>query len=511
MNDTKGNLQPDHLTLQQVAIIIAIIIAAIMTGLYTRFLQTSLADLRGIWGLSVDEGTWVYTFAVAPQMLVAPVIPWLIIAFGVRKIMLPAALTFITATLITPFVSGFIPLIVIHFIIGAMLGCFITATILIITHYIPPKWWLIPFGLFAFRLGFAMNASVSIGALYVENDCWQWIYWQSAALMMIYIVIVYFCIPVSPQNKEMLKNIDVSGMVLFCVATTLLYIIADQGEHLGWFDSSMITVLSLAVVALLVGFIINEMIVPNPWIPYSRLKNRNIIIAILLICCFVFVFMGNIMLITQFLGIMHALKAFQSGQALLVVALLQLVLIPISIWVVKRTDSRLVYAFGITMMGLACYQGTFVTSDWVALDFVPMGLMFAIGNTFVFMAIMALCIGNFNPQYIASILAVVQIGRVLGPTMAGSALGVFIRSQKDFYSIFLKERLTLNNPIVANYLGTTGSTSSLNSLVNKEAYVLTFQDTFGLCFWISVIALILVMFMRPTPPSPLCPLNIEKK
>lgn len=64
-------------------------------------------------------------------------------------------------------------------------------------------------------------------------------------------------------------------------------------------------------------------------------------------------------------------RPLQNGLPLLLVALLQLLATPFCAFLVLKADTRLLCATGVLLMGLACYQGTFITADWVAADFSP--------------------------------------------------------------------------------------------------------------------------------------------
>ena len=55
---------------------------SILTAPDLRMVGIGLADLRGAFGLSSDEGSWLGT---APQVLVAPRVGWMIAVVGVRR------------------------------------------------------------------------------------------------------------------------------------------------------------------------------------------------------------------------------------------------------------------------------------------------------------------------------------------------------------------------------------------------------------------------------------------
>lgn len=505
MSKSPGTPGLDKINAKQAAIMLAVILASIMTGYYTRLVQTALPDLRGIWGLSVDEGAVLNTLVVAPQMLLAPIMPWLATVFGFRPIILPSAIAFIVLTLVTPFLTGYIPLLVAHALIGLLLGCFMTITVMIVFRNVPPSWWIILLGFYVFRLVLTINTGVSVSALYTEYLGWQWIYWQSAILMVFYLLIMYHSLPVGGLQLRMLVKADYSGMAMFCLGTTLIYVAFDQGEHLGWFDSGFIVACLGGGLLMMAQFCFHEKKAANPWASPTVMTGRNVMACFIIISIYGFLVTANAMLITQFLGTIQALKPLQTGKALVLIAISQVAIIPPAIYATKRIDPRLVCAFGFLMLALACHQGTLVTSDWAAWDFVPMGIFFALGLPFVFLAIMALTIANFDKDKNPSILAYIQIGRLVVPAMAGAIISVFLRWRKDTHNIFLGENLTYDNRYVTQFIDSAdGGLEALTSLIQTESFVLAFQDTFALCFWVAAAGLALLVFTKPSPPTPIC-------
>lgn len=510
MSNTYVQDRLPKLETKQLGILVAICLAATMTTFYTRLLAISLPDLRGIWGLSIDEGAILSTVATAPQLLIAPVIPWLLTVFGFRRILIPAATAFVLVSFIIPFVTGYVSLLLIHALLGLLLGCFVTATIMIVLQSLPTSWWIIAFAFFTFRVSLGTNTGVSLAAFYTEYLGWQWIYWQTSLIMLVYLLLFLFYMPSSTINKEMLKSIDLSGMVFFCLGITLLFIGMDQGERLNWLNSGVINVCVFGGSALLLTFCWNESVVKNPWASPKLFANRNIIVAVCMVAVYIFMLTANSMLIIQFLSTIQGLKPLQSGNALLYIALLQLLITPFCIYCIKRIDPRLTCAFGMVVLAMACYQGTLITVDWVAADFIPMNMLFAVGHPFVFLSILALCIANFEAHTASGLLAYVQTARILAPTAISALIGLFLRQQKDSHSLFLSQHLTGNSPIVNSFLESGNTLANLQSIVTSEASVLSFQDGFALCFWAAVVGLVMLAIMRPLKPTPLSPVNVNK-
>ena len=83
-------------------------------------------------------------------------------------------------------------------------------------------------------------------------------------------------------------------------------------------------------------------------------------------------------------------------------------------------------------------------------------------------------------------------------------------------SIFLLRRFDPRTVVVlgklGNYFASHGASiaqaralGTLAAVVQREANVLTYIDGFWLCFWLAILALLLVSLMTRAPPGPFTP------
>lgn len=380
-----------------------------MTTFHGRLLISSLPDLRGIWGLSYDEGSVISTVASASQLILAPILPFFLTALGLRRLLLPLSLGFVCVAFCIPFISGYENLLVAHALRGLLIGSFVTATIQIMLKHLPPPWWVVVLAFFTFRVSLGINSGVSLGAFYLEYMGWQWIYWQSGLIMFVYFVLLQRHLPPDTPIRELLHKPDYSGMAFYCLSAVLIYAGLDQGERLGWFDSGIITVFLAGGTVSFLLFLANEALVERPWAPPRLFADFNIIMSVGMVIIYIFILSANSLLITLFLDTVHDLRPLQSGLPLLLVALLQLLATPFCAFLVLKADTRLLCATGVLLMGLACYQGTFITADWVAADFFPMAILFAIGHPLVFLSLMAFCMACFTAKTAVGLLALFRL------------------------------------------------------------------------------------------------------
>ena len=479
-----------------------------MTTFHGRLLISSLPDLRGIWGLSYDKGSVISIVASASQLILAPILPFFLTALGLRRLLLPLSLGFVCVAFCIPFISGYENLLVAHALMGLLIGSFVTATIQIMLKHLPPPWWVVVLALFTFRVSLGINSGVSLGAFYLEYMGWQWIYWQSGLIMFVYFVLLQRHLPPDTPIRELLHKPDYSGMGFYCLSAVLIYAGLDQGERLGWFDSGIITVFLAGGIVSFLLFLANEALVERPWAPPRLFADFNIIMSVGMVIIYIFILSANSLLITLFLDTVHDLRPLQNGLPLLLVALLQLLATPFCAFLVLKADTRLLCATGVLLMGLACYQGTFITADWVAADFFPMAILFAIGHPLVFLSLMAFCMACFTAKTAVGLLAYIQVSRISTPIAGNALFLLLIRQRVDLYFSQTGSRLTGDAPAVARFLDSGGSLDQLGQQLQTDAFILGINDVFALCVCIALGTMLLLAFVKAMKPTPVSPVDL---
>lgn len=231
--------------------------------------------------------------------------------------------------------------------------------------------------------------------------------------------------------------------------------------------------------------------------------------CLLLTGTYCFIVTANSLLITQFLEMVHHLKPEQTGLALLPIPLLHLVFIPVAIILTRFLDGRLIFALGACCFAVGCWLGMFVTTDWAARDFLPIGILFALGHPLCFMGIMVLTLSNFEREKLVSILAFLHVFRVLFPSIATSIVLFVERIGRDAHALYIKQHLTANDPTTDHYLEIFhGKMAGMQSVVMMEASVRAFQDAFQVSFWVTICILVILLVMRPSKETPICPVGV---
>ncbi|MBS7542492.1 MFS transporter [Ancylobacter oerskovii] len=495
----------------------AVLLGCFIAGFHTRLFGIGLPDLRGAMGLDPDEGAWLSTVAMAPQMLVAPAIPWLVAVFGLRRMLIGPALVYAAVSLLIPLTRDYPTLLVLHALHGALLGAFVPAALMIIFRSLPMRFWTAGVAIYVLRAGFTLNAGVFLTGFYTQQLGWEWLYWQDVVLAPIMALLTWLGAPRVKVDRALLAKADWGGMILFGVGLTMVYVALDQGNRLDWLNSGVVVSLLVGGAVLFAGFLLNEAVVADPWASTRVLMSRNIALLLATSFCFTFVGTSNGLVLPNFLTVVRQLRPEQTGELLLLsVALPMVVLMPLALIVLKRVDARAVLMSGLASFALAAWLATGMTHDWAPGNFVAVALLQAFGQSFGFLALVLYGLANSDPAKATSFVAYIQIIRLLGTENGSSLLGTFVRVREQVHSNLIGLHLEAGDGAVAQALAGLSSMyashgaaaahgralGTLAAMVQREAYTLAHIDAFRLAFWVAIVGMVLVACMGRAKPGP---------
>ncbi len=75
-------------------VVMAVFTGAILSTLFVRMFSISLADLRGVFGLDVAQGSWLNVALNIAQLISMTLVPWFMVVYGAEKILISASFIF---------------------------------------------------------------------------------------------------------------------------------------------------------------------------------------------------------------------------------------------------------------------------------------------------------------------------------------------------------------------------------------------------------------------------------
>ncbi|UPG90326.1 MFS transporter [Luteibacter aegosomaticola] len=495
--------------------IVAVLLGAIATTLTSRLTSIGLADVRGAVSAGFDEGAWISTAFSAAQMFIGPLAIFLGRAFSPRRVLLVGCVVYGLAEFAIPFAPDLRGLVVLQVIAGLGSGTFIPLTASFILLGLPRKLW--PWGLAAYAMNIilGLNVASSLEGWYVEHARWDWIFWQNTVVAIPMFFLYWFGLRHIPIDKEYLRGGDFRGMFVGAIGFTLVFIALDQGDRLDWFNSTFVVgVLAAGLIAIGL-FLLHETTLPAPSVDFGLLVRRNVFFCILLITATRFLVTSSNTLVANFLIQVRGLRPLEVGNALLWVALPQLIIAPTVAWLLNRVDARFAIGLGFSIATAGFLLATGITSEWAEGDFKVALLLQAIGETLELTAVIYFFAHHIGPTDGITFGALIQTARLFGGELGTSLLISFTRKAEQYHSNLIGQHVQAGAPLTDARIGTyadavgaltqgAGSAEArgaglVAAAVRGQAYTLSILDGFLLASCIGTLAVLIVLCLREPP------------
>jgi DHA2 family multidrug resistance protein len=500
--------------------IAAVLMAAINSSLGAGLISAGLEDLRGVWGLGIDDAAYITTAFNASQMFMGPIAIILAARFGHRSVLIYGGLVYCLSSLFLPFMPPG-PLIYFFLVIGGLAsGTFYPLCLSFIGRNLPLS--LLPFGVAAYSMDVLASNHVvnSLEGFFLDYVSWKWIFWTPAVFTIPMCICVRKGIPKTPPD-QLLPDVSYGEMLYVSGGLTMLYIALDQGERLDWYNNGLINGLAIGGVILLFFAWLRRKIWPHPFIDFSYLKARNILILGLLLGAVRLIILRPVYLIPLFLETLQQYRPPEIGQLLLLSLGPYLVALPVFAYLMRRLHTRVVLTIGFFTMGVVNFHDAHALSTWNANNFVIGQAVGSVAGCVLLLGVMSGTVfeGRLTGAYRNCAGAYCQgvyfqICRLFYTEAAVSALRRLILYRQHYWQTKLVSGLSpgwqfqdrqqylaaalapqaagpLQRPEIAAGL--------ISGSVHREAFTLAMNDSFMSLALVSLICLIAVLMMTPIP------------
>jgi DHA2 family multidrug resistance protein len=502
--------------------ILAVIMGAGIATLAGRLLTLGLADLKGYFGIGVDEGAWIGTAFNAATMFIGPLTVYLGALLGARPLLLACSAVFAIVSACLPFAHGYSAVILLLVIAGLASGTFYPMTLTFALRNIPLRYLAITIALYATCVEGALNFAPSLYGFCRDHLSWAWMFWTSALATPVMAACVYYGIPPSPRARPSGPAPSFAGFLYASAGLALLFAALDQGQRLDWWRSGVFTALFATGTFFLLCAVIRRLWRPNPLVDLPFLRKWNTLVLGVALFGFRFCLLATALVIPQTLAV-RGLDAAQIGPAVLWTAIPELCLGVFAAHLLnKGLDSRVLMASGFAVMGSVCLMNASITSAWAAENYFRTELLLAVGQSFAFVGLVSSIIlqaffsGALSaPSRILTFSAFFHCTRLFAGQIGTTLMLRFIAEQEKLHSHLLGLHVqsgdwmtehavrSLTAGLAAKSHGAAEAAGRAVGVVAGEvrlqAYVLSFVDAFHLMAWMSVAMLILIATLRGFP------------
>jgi MFS transporter, DHA2 family, multidrug resistance protein len=488
-------------------------LGAFMAVLNIQIVNASLADIQGAIGAGIDDGGWISTSYLIAEIVVIPLSGWLAQVFSVRLYLLTNAVLFLVLSAACALAQDLPQMIALRAVQGFTGGVLIPMAFTLIITLLPKAKQPVGLALFALSATFAPAIGPTIGGYLTENWGWQYIFYVNLAPGALMVGMLYFSLEAKPMKLSLLREGDWPGIITMAIGLAALQTVLEEGNKDDWFGSPFIVRLSIIAAVSLTVFLWIELTAKKPLLNLRLLARRNFGFGILANFLLGVALYGSVYILPVYLSRIQGYNSEQIGIVLAWTGLPQLVLIPLVPRLMRRFDPRLVIGVGFALFAASNFMNIYMTADYATDQLFWPDVVRAIGQALVMAPLSAVATAGIEPENAGSASGLFNMMRNLGGAVGIAVLQTFVTKREQFHSNVLMqsvstfeqatrsrmEQLTqyfMNHGVIDHDDAMHRAYVAIGHIVQKQAFIQAFSDTFYLLGAALIVALIATLLLN---------------
>jgi DHA2 family multidrug resistance protein len=484
-----------------------------MAVLNIQIVNASLADIQGAIGAGIDDGGWISTSYLIAEIVVIPLSGWLAQVFSVRIYLLSNAILFLLLSAACALAQDLPQMIALRAVQGFTGGVLIPMAFTLIITLLPRAKQPVGLALFALSATFAPAIGPTIGGYLTENFGWQYIFYVNLVPGGIMVGMLWYALEPRPTNLALLRQGDWAGIITMAIGLSALQTVLEEGNKDDWFGSPFIVKLSVIAVIALTIFLAIELSIEKPLLNLRLLIRRNFGFGMLANFLLGIALYGSVFILPQYLSRIQGYNAEQIGMVLAWTGLPQLFLIPLVPRLMQRFDARIIIAIGFVLFAASNFLNVHMTGDYAADQLMWPNIVRAIGQALVMAPLSAVATAGIEPENAGSASGLFNMMRNLGGAVGIALLQTVLTKREQYHSNVLMQSVSafeqatrtrldqltqyfMSHGVVDRSDAAHRAYVAIGHIVQKQAFILAFSDTFYLLGATLVVALIAALFLK---------------
>jgi MFS transporter, DHA2 family, multidrug resistance protein len=488
-------------------------LGAFMAVLNIQIVNASLADIQGAIGAGIDDGGWISTSYLIAEIIVIPLSGWLAQVFSIRVYLLTNAALFLVFSAACALAQDLPQMIVLRAFQGFFGGVLIPMAFTLIITLLPKAKQPVGLALFAVSATFAPAIGPTIGGYLTENWGWQYIFYVNLVPGALMLGMLWFSLEAKPMKLSLLREGDWPGVITMAIGLGALQTVLEEGNKDDWFGSTFIVRLSIIAVIALALFFWVELTSQKPLLNLRLLARRNFGFGVLANFLMGVALYGSVFILPQYLARIQGYNSEQIGMVLAWTGLPQLILIPMVPRLMKRFDPRLIIGIGFALFAASNFMNIYMTTDYGSDQLLWPNVVRAIGQALAFAPLSAVATSGIEAENAGSASGLFNMMRNLGGAVGIAMLQTFLTKREQYHSNVLTPSVSLfeqatrarinqltqyfvNHGISDPAYASHRAVVAIGQVVQKQAFILAFSDTFYLMGAALIVALVASLMLR---------------
>jgi MFS transporter, DHA2 family, multidrug resistance protein len=501
MNPPRADTAQDRALLISVT---CMMIAAFMQFLDTSVVYVTLPYMRGSLSAASDQITWVATSYIIATAVFLPLMGHLSNRYGHKAVFLVCVAVFTLASVCCGAARSLEQIVLFRILQGGS-GAGIIPTILsVIVASYEGRERARMMAIYGALSMLGPIAGPLVGGYLTEYLSWRWVFWINAPLGLLVIAVVNVLYHGRPDHARD-RRFDVFGTVILGLTMGLIQLILDRGNSRDWFDSTEIMVETLLAGVGMYVFIVHMATAAVCVVPVEVMRNRLFMLSSFISTLGLALQVATITLIPPFLQSLGNYSVLQVGLTFVPRGLGAISSALVGVRLMSRVDGRTLLLVGWAFSAWSLWDMAHWTPE---VDALRISLAFAangFGLSIITMNCNVLAFASLRRTLVNEASAIYALIRSAGSAaLIAITVSVLVDQSQRMHAAIaatLSARRFAENHFVRDLLRSLRSPSSaalLDRLVNRNAQIVSYADSYLFLFAVGCLVPIAVLMLgRP--------------
>ena len=499
--------RPERVELHRGLITVSIMLATIMQALDTTIANVALPYMQGSLSAAQDQIAWVLTSYIVAAAIATPMTGWLVARFGRKHVFLVAVAGFTAASMLCGVAATLSQMVLFRLLQGVFGAALVPLSQSVLLDINPPQKHGSAMAIWGAGIMVGPIMGPTLGGWLTDSYKWRWVFYINLPIgILAFLGILFF---VQETERDTKRSFDLFGFAMLSLAVGALQMLLDRGEQKDWFGSPEIVIeAALAAIGLWV-FIVHSLTAERPFFHFALFRDRNFLGGVVLMFLSSAVMYATLALLPELLTLLNY-PVVTTGLVISPRGLSTMLGMIVVGRILGRIDIRLILAVGFAVTGFSLWQMTWYSPEMDWRPIVVAGVTQGLGLGFVFVPLSTVAFSTLSPHVRTEGTALFSLLRNIGGSIGISISETLFDRHLQANHASLAEALTPFNRMLGwadpRHLWSLDSLSGilqLDRVVNLQAAMIAYLDDFKLMMIACLMALPLLLLLRPTRRKPL--------
>ena len=369
---------------------IAVMAATIMQVLDTTIVNIALPNMAGELDATPDNVGWVLTSYLIASAMIMPLTGYITDRIGQKRFLLISIAGFVITSALCGMATSLFQIVLFRFLQGVFGASLVPLSQSIMLQIFPGEQRGKAMAIWSMGVMVAPIMGPTLGGWLTEYFSWRWTFYINLPVGIASFLLAMRHVHDTPTRE---RRMDWMGFATLALGIGALQLVLDRGNQDDWFSSQMLVIAAIASVLSLIFFIVYTLTGKHhPLFDLRIFKDRNYLVASLLMTAVGVGFFGGMLLQSLFLQNFLGYPTFEAGLYMAPRGLASFLVMIFVGKFVGRIPPRNFILVGILASIAGNYLMTRFTSDITANDLIVPMMLQGMGMGLIFVPISTLCV-----------------------------------------------------------------------------------------------------------------------